>query len=234
MRPLVGVLAAAGAGERLGHGGPKAFVTCAGRSLGEWSLEPLAAVCDRVVVALPPGAEEAPGALARAERVPGGASRSESVLAAVLAAPEAAAYVVHDAARPLAEAELVERCVAELRSGCDAAVAAAPVADTLKEAGSDRRVIRTLDRSRLWAVQTPQAFRAESLRQVLREASDRLAAATDDASLVETAGGAVRIVPAPPENLKVTTPADLVVVETMLRSRPGRQAPRGDARAGPC
>jgi 2-C-methyl-D-erythritol 4-phosphate cytidylyltransferase len=215
----VGILAAAGSGDRLGHGGPKAFVACAGRTLAEWSVRPLAAVCDRVVVAVPPGAAELPPALEGLECVPGGSSRSESVLTAVRAAPEAAAYVVHDAARPLATEELFRRCVEELERGGDGAVAAAPVTDTVKEAGPDRRVSRTLDRSRLHAVQTPQVFRAEALRAALEGAAGHLDAATDDASLVEAAGGEVRLVAAPPENLKVTRPVDLTVVAALLEAR---------------
>lgn len=236
MRPLVGILAAAGAGERLGAGGPKALAPCGGRPLAEWSLESLAAVCDRLVVVLPPGMLEAAGDLGRFDRVAGGASRSESVLAAVRAAPEAAAYVVHDAARPLVTAELVERCVEELERGWDGAVAAAPMTDTVKEAGGDARVVRTLDRSRLWAVQTPQAFRADALRTALEAQDAGLAAATDDASLVEAAGGAVRVVAAPPENLKVTRRADLALAEALLALRSGepRSAAAGRHAGRPC
>jgi 2-C-methyl-D-erythritol 4-phosphate cytidylyltransferase len=126
--------------------------------------------------------------------------------------------VVHDAARPLVTPELVERCLAALGDE-DAAIAAAPVTDTVKEAGPDGRVARTLDRSRLWAVQTPQVFRAEALRGALDVGDEALAGATDDASLVEAAGGRVRLVAAPPENMKVTTPHDLRVAEAILRSR---------------
>lgn len=224
MRPVVGILAAAGAGERLGAAEPKAFVACGDRPLGEWSLGPLAAACDRVIVAVPPEAGEPPGALAGYEQVAGGAARSESVRAAVRAAPEAEAYVVHDAARPLLTVDLVERCLAELERGCDGAVAAAPMGDTVKEAHPDGTVVRTLDRARLWSVQTPQAFRAGPLRDALEAAGDRLAAATDDAALVEAAGGAVRLVVAPAENIKVTRPSDLTVAEALLR---GRQAAAG-------
>jgi 2-C-methyl-D-erythritol 4-phosphate cytidylyltransferase len=147
--------------------------------------------------------------------VAGGASRSESVRNAVLAAPEADVYVVHDAARPLVTPALVERCLAAL-DGVDGAIAAARVSDTVKEAGEDGRVTRTLDRSSLWAVQTPQVFRAEALRGALEVDEDVLAAATDDASLVEAAGGSVRVVEAPAENLKITAPADLRLAEVLL------------------
>jgi 2-C-methyl-D-erythritol 4-phosphate cytidylyltransferase len=98
----------------------------------------------------------------------------------------------------------------------DGAIAAVPVTDTVKETYPDGTVIRTLDRSRLWAVQTPQVFRAETLRRALEVGDDLLAAATDDASLVEAAGGSVRVVEAPPENFKVTTAADLARAEAAL------------------
>ena len=100
--------------------------------------------------------------------------------------------------------------------GVDGAIAAAPVTDTVKEAYPDGTVMRTLDRSRLWAVQTPQVFRADSLRRALDVDDAALAAATDDASLVEAAGGTVRVVEAPPENIKVTTEADLARAEAAL------------------
>jgi 2-C-methyl-D-erythritol 4-phosphate cytidylyltransferase len=127
---------------------------------------------------------------------------------AVAAAPEARTFVVHDAARPLVTRELVEECIGALL-GVDGAIAAAPVTDTVKEAYPDGTVLRTLDRSRLWAVQTPQVFRAEALRRALDVDDETLAAATDDASLVEATGGTVRLVEAPVGNLKVTTEADL-------------------------
>ncbi len=100
----------------------------------------------------------------------------------------------------------------------DAAIAAAPVTDTIKEA-RDGEVVRTLDRSELWAVQTPQAFRRDALERALAQDDDVVAAATDDASLVEALGGTVRIVESPRENLKVTTPFDLRVAELLLAER---------------
>ena len=126
--------------------------------------------------------------------------------------------MVHDAARPLVTRNLVERCIAGLE-GFDGAIAAAPVTDTIKEAGDGGRVIRTLDRSVLWSIQTPQVFRAAVLRRALDVPEDQLAAATDDASLVEAAGGSVRVVEAPPENIKVTRPVDLELAASLLGSR---------------
>jgi 2-C-methyl-D-erythritol 4-phosphate cytidylyltransferase len=170
----------------------------------------LAQTCDQLVFAAPEGYDEAPG------RVRGGASRSESVLNAMSSAPEADIVVIHDAARPLVTAELVKRCIAEVEDGWDGAIAAAAVTDTIKEAEDDGRVRRTLDRSGLWAIQTPQAFRAPLLKQALDVPVDVLAAATDDATLVEAAGGFVRIVEAPARNFKVTWPDDLKLAEALL------------------
>jgi 2-C-methyl-D-erythritol 4-phosphate cytidylyltransferase len=208
--PVVGIVPAGGSGERLGAERPKAFVVCAGRPLLEWSVEVLSAVCDRVIVAVPAG-HEGPG------WVEGGASRSASVRNALSAAPEARTVVVHDAARPLVTLELVESCLAALM-GVDGVTAAAPVTDTIKQAYPDGTVERTLDRSRLWAVQTPQVFRADALRRALEVSDEVLAAATDDASLVEAAGGSVRVVESPAENFKVTSHRDLEVAERILGS----------------
>jgi 2-C-methyl-D-erythritol 4-phosphate cytidylyltransferase len=149
--------------------------------------------------------------------VPGGAERSHSVRNA-LRASSGDPVLVHDAARPLVDVELIERCIAAL-GDADAAIAAARVTDTTKEAGDDGVVTRTLNRSRLWAVQTPQVFRREALESVLAQPDEVLASATDDASLVEAAGGRVRVVEAPRENLKVTTPVDLRLAELLLADR---------------
>src|SRR3954447_10456231 len=210
---VVGIVPAAGRGERLGAGGPKAFVVCAGRPLIDWSLDVLREVCDRVVVAMPPGSELGP------DQVEGGPVRSDSVRRALAAAPEATVAVVHDAARPLVTRDLVERCIAGL-DGADGAIAARPVTDTIKEVDPSGRVARTLERSSLWAIQTPQVFEAAVLRRALDAPLERLAAATDDAALVEAAGGSVRVVEAPPGNFKVTGPEDLERAARALRVTP--------------
>jgi len=180
----------------------------------EWSIEALRAArsIEHVVVALPPGI----GAPAGAIGVIGGEQRSLSVRNA-LHEVAGEVVVVHDAARPLVTPELVEAVLDGL-VGCDAAIAAAPVTDTIKEA-RDGEVLRTLDRSGLWAVQTPQAFRRDALERALDQPPEVLAAATDDAMLVEALGGTVRVVEAPRENLKVTTPLDLRVAELLLAER---------------
>jgi 2-C-methyl-D-erythritol 4-phosphate cytidylyltransferase len=207
---VVGIVPAAGRGERLGADGPKAFVVCAGRPLIEWSLDVLREVCDRVVVAVPPG-------FSYPDSVEGGPVRSDSVRRALAAAPEATVVVVHDAARPLLTRSLVERCIAGL-DGVDAAIAASPVTDTIKEVDPSGRVTRTLDRSTLWAIQTPQVFVADALRRALDRPLDELSAATDDASLVEAAGGTVRVVESSSANLKVTSAADLQRAQALLAS----------------
>ena len=209
---VVGCVAAGGSGERLGASGPKAFVVLAGRPMLDWSLDVLREVCDRVVVAVPAGYEEG------ADRVAGGPSRSSSVRNALAAAPEATVAVVHDAARPLLDVALARKCITSLE-GFDGAIAAARVTDTVKEASPDGSVVRSLDRESLWAVQTPQVFRADVLRQTLWADEEILAGATDDASLVERAGGAVRVVEAPASNMKVTTQLDLRIAEAILTER---------------
>ena len=210
----VALLVAAGGGERLGAGRPKAFVVVAGRPMLEWSLDALrAAGIEDIVVAAPPGVEAVAGAMV----VPGGATRSASVRAALAAAPPGD-VVVHDAARPLVTAAHFRETLAALEHA-DCAVAAAPVTDTVKEAGPDRLVTATLDRSRLWAIQTPQAFRREALERALAVGDEVLAQATDDAWLVERTGGTVRVVESTPANLKVTTPHDLAIAEHLLADR---------------
>ncbi len=218
----VALLVAAGRGERLGADGPKAFVVLAGRPMLDWSLDALRLVpaVARVVVALPEGAVAPAGTIG----VTGGAERSHSVRAALAAAgelPDDEPVVVHDAARPLATPELFERVLGTLAaSGADAVVAAARVTDTIKRAaGADLRVAETLDRGALWAVQTPQVFRAGALARALAQPDAVLAAATDDAGLVEQAGGRVHVVESPAENLKVTTPVDLRLAELLLSER---------------
>ena len=185
----------------------------------EWSVDALRAVeaVETIVVALPPGwAGSLPAGVIG---VPGGAHRSLSVLAALRAA-DGDPVIVHDAARPLVRAQDFQAALDALeRHGCDAVIAAAPVADTIKRVGADGVVERTLDRASLWAVQTPQVFRRAALERALAAPDDVLAAATDDAWLVERAGGTVRVIASSPENLKVTTPGDLQVAELALRER---------------
>jgi 2-C-methyl-D-erythritol 4-phosphate cytidylyltransferase len=217
------VLVAAGRGERLGTGRPKAFAGLGGRPLLAESLERLDASqwVEAVVVVVPEGWEE-PAILLAEEigagkvraAVTGGETRADSVRAGIAEVPgDAAVVLVHDAARPLLSEDVVERVVAALGDGWDGAVPGIPLADTLKRV-EGRRVVETLDRSSLYAVQTPQAFVLETLRRAL--ASDRTEM-SDCAGFVEAAGGRVTVVEGDPRLVKVTTPADLELVETLLR-----------------
>jgi 2-C-methyl-D-erythritol 4-phosphate cytidylyltransferase len=218
----VALIVAAGSGRRLGGDRPKAFVELAGRPLVQWSIDALRAVegIERIVLALPPGAAAPPGVSA----VEGGATRSESVRRALGAAGDGDPVVVHDAARPLVSAELAAEVIAALERDrdADAAIAAVPVTDTVKRVEAGGVVSETLDRKELWAVQTPQVFRRAALERALEVSSEQLARATDDAWLIERAGGRVIVVGASPENLKVTTPFDLRVAELLLEQRARR------------
>jgi 2-C-methyl-D-erythritol 4-phosphate cytidylyltransferase len=214
------VIAAAGSGQRLGAGGPKAFVELGGRQMLEWSLDAFRAAntIAEIVIAAPPGQEDAvaeQGVVA----VAGGEHRSESVANALALCGEDI-VVVHDAARPLVTPGLIDAMVEELAAEENAAalIAATRVTDTIKQAGEEGEVERTLDRSGLWAVQTPQVFRADALRMALAD-RDSLPAASDDAMLVERQGGRVLIHSTSPDNIKVTTPGDLRVAELLLRER---------------
>jgi 2-C-methyl-D-erythritol 4-phosphate cytidylyltransferase len=216
------VLAAAGSGERLGADRPKAFVRLGERPLLAESLERLDASgwIDEIVVAAPPGWEEPVILLAEelgcskvSASVPGGATRADSVRNALAEVPEEAAVVlVHDAARPLLSDEVIERVLTALTEGWDGVVPALPLADTIKRVEGDR-VVETLDRDGLRAVQTPQAFVASVLRAAF--AGD-VSAVTDCASLVEAIGGRVKVVPGDPRLEKVTDLADLESVAALL------------------
>jgi 2-C-methyl-D-erythritol 4-phosphate cytidylyltransferase len=211
----VALLVAAGSGERLGADRPKAFVVLAGRPMLEWSVEALvAAGIEEIVVALPPGGSAPSGCVG----VGGGTTRSASVRSALRGASDDPQVVVHDAARPLVTPAHFRDTLAAL-ADADAAIAAAPMTDTVKQAREDRRVTATLDRTQLWAIQTPQAFRREALERALEVDDAVLAVATDDAWLVERAGGTVRVVESTAENFKVTTPHDLRIAELLLGER---------------
>jgi 2-C-methyl-D-erythritol 4-phosphate cytidylyltransferase len=216
------VLAAAGRGERLGSDRPKAFARLGGRPLLAESLERLESSdwIDRIVIAAPPGWEE-PSILVAEEIVAtkvhsvvtGGASRSESVRLALEDVPDDAAVVlVHDAARPLLPEEVTERVLAPLSEGWDAVVPAVPLADTVKRVQGER-VLETVPREDLVAVQTPQVFVAAVLRRAL--AGD-VEPATDCSSLVEAQGGRVKWVEGDPRLLKVTDADDLALVESWV------------------
>jgi len=220
-RVAVALIVAAGRGERLGSGGPKALVSVAGRPMLDWSVAALreVAAVKEIIVAMPPDRLDA--APAGVVAVAGGVTRSESVRAALAAAADGEVVIVHDAARALATPALFAEAVDELERGdADAVIAAVPVSDTIKQVRPDGRAVeRTLDRSRLWAVQTPQVFRREALERALSAPAELISAATDDAWLVERQGGTVAVLLASSENFKITTPLDLRVAELLLRER---------------
>ncbi len=224
----VALIVAAGSGERLGADRPKAFVDLAGEPMLHWSLRALhrTAAIEEIVVAMPRGENaQIPlgvGSAPRFSAVEGGASRSESVRRALAAAGPGDPVLVHDAARPLLTVALAESVIDALEADpeADAAIAAAPVTDTIKRAGREGGEVReTLAREELWAVQTPQVFRRAALQRALDVDGQTLAAATDDAWLVERAGGRVIVVPNRLANIKVTTRVDLRAAELLLRER---------------
>ncbi len=260
----VALIVAAGSGERLGAGMPKALVPLGGRPMLAWSIDALLATSgvERIVVAMPPGTVGSSGGTAffggaassgsaglpggaisfdgapdgRITMVEGGASRSGSVRRALEVARRLGEMqepalsearrvddlvLVHDAARPLVTPALAEAVIAALALDphADAAIAALPVTDTVKRVDSEGAVRETLERSELWAVQTPQVFRRVVLERALDVHPDELARATDDAWLIEREGGRVIVVRASEENLKVTAQLDLRMAELLLAGR---------------
>ncbi len=200
------IVVAAGAGHRFG--GPKQFEPLAGRRVVDHAVDSALRHCDGVVVALPPDRlDSAPAAPVRV--VAGGATRSDSVRAALAAVPDdAGAILVHDAARPAAPDDVWRRVIGALAAGAEVVVPALPVTDTLRRVGGS-----TIDRSDLVAVQTPEGFTPA----VLRAAHADGAQGSDDASLAEAIGAVVVVVQGDPANLKVTTPLDLVLAEVLCR-----------------
>ncbi|GLW33834.1 2-C-methyl-D-erythritol 4-phosphate cytidylyltransferase [Actinoplanes regularis] len=214
------VVPAAGAGVRLGPGGPKALRLLEGEPLLVHAVRRLAAAPSvrLIVVAAPPADVDAVHALlapvAPVTVVAGGAERQESVAAALAAVPEEVAIVlVHDAARCLTPPSVIERVAAAVREGADAVIPVLPVVDTIKEVGGDDIVLGTVDRSALRAVQTPQGFRATALRAAHAAAAD---SHTDDAGAVEKLGIPVRCVPGSDLALKITRPIDLALATHLL------------------
>jgi len=227
---IAALVLAAGRGERLGDALPKAFVPLAGRPLLLRSLDALAAVpeIDRLVLVVAPGDRKRLGDLEAelaalpglAPPVDGGSERQHSVRAGMAALPDdVELVVVHDAARCLVRPEDVSRVIAEARRH-GAAILAAPVRDTIKRV-RDGQVIETPDRASCWAAQTPQVFRTEVLREALDRADEEGFVGTDDAQIVERLGVAVRVVPGPASNRKLTFREDFDAAERWLASGSG-------------
>lgn len=210
------VVVAAGSGQRFG--GLKQFATLGGASIASRSIELCRSVADVVILVAPSDAlDQTHGA---DEVVAGGETRSESVRRGLHALPdEVSVIVIHDAARPLASEELFFSVVAELNDEkVDAAIPGLEPSDTIKrvEVRDGRQwVVETIDRRALASIQTPQAFRASALRA----AHHRGGEATDDAALIERAGGTVVVVAGEPDNVKITSPSDLDLAERIIGSR---------------
>lgn len=200
------IVVAAGRGERFGD--RKQYRPLAGARVLDWAVRAARASCDGVVLVVPPDLADQPEPSVDAV-VGGGPSRSASVRQGLAAVPgEATVIVVHDAARPVPVPEVWDRVLAAVASGADAAVPAVPVTDTLRAVGG-----ATVDRGAYVAVQTPQAFPAG----VLRGAHAGSPEGSDDASLVELAGGRVVVVDGDVANVKITTGVDLALAEMLCR-----------------
>jgi 2-C-methyl-D-erythritol 4-phosphate cytidylyltransferase len=212
------IVVAGGSGRRFGQ--LKQFSELAGRPVLEWAVQACRPCSAGVVLVLPAtAAAEAPDLHGADTVVPGGATRADSVRRGLAAVPEeAAVIVVHDAARPLASPALFDAVIAAVTDGgADGAAPGVTPSDTIKVVDESGRVTDTLNRDRLVAIQTPQAFRAEALRRAHADAAP--AGATDDAMLVEALGGTVLVVPGEPGNLKITAPDDLHAAERLIAAR---------------
>ena len=219
------VIPAAGLSKRLGTRRRKPFVRLAGRPILAWTLQALEAVSLLKEIVVVAHRKDLKGVctmirglkLSRPVKVvPGGSTRMESVFQGLRALSPAIRWVaVHDGARPLVTPDLIRRTIQAARKS-GAAIAAVPVVPTIKEARG-RWVAATLNRSRLWAVQTPQVFRRDWLERAHQRGRANGVEATDDAALVERLGCRVRIVPGFPRNIKITASEDLAIAEVLLR-----------------
>ena len=210
--PVWTIVVAAGSGTRFGRA--KQYEVLGDKRVLDWALTVARSVSDGVVLVVPPDAAGRPEPGVDAV-VGGGATRSASVRGGLAAVPaDADVVLVHDAARPLASVALFEAVIAAVRRGADGAIPGVGVASTIKRVAGDR-VVATIDRDDLVEIQTPQAFTASALRSAHAGEPD----ATDDAGLVEAAGGSVVVVPGEPTNLKLTHPHDLAVARALLGVR---------------
>ncbi|MFA5843777.1 MAG: 2-C-methyl-D-erythritol 4-phosphate cytidylyltransferase [Coriobacteriia bacterium] len=226
---VAAIIVAGGSGSRFGREGGKQTAFAVGRPLVARTLEVFVG-CDAVdavvVVTHPDRVDEyrlACGPLADGVIfVSGGETRRMSVAAGLAAVgPDVATILVHDGARPLVTSRLIQSVVDELADHPEAvgAVVGHPASDTVKVVALDGVIVDTPDRSRLWVVQTPQVFRAVALREAMAAAEVDVFEGTDDASVVERAGGVVRVLEGPRDNLKVTTGEDLALVEAIIAFR---------------
>jgi 2-C-methyl-D-erythritol 4-phosphate cytidylyltransferase len=230
------IIVAAGSGTRLGSNRPKAFVDLRGRPLLAYSLRTIAAVSaiEEAVVTIPEGMQSQARALIReigleipVKLTPGGAERQDSVrIALELTSAEAEMVIVHDAARPFATPAMFEAALA-VAQRCGGAIAAIPVADTLKRVAANpaegRAIVGTVARANLWQAQTPQAYRRRLLMQAHQRAVTARIVTTDDSNLVEDLGVEVEIVDGSALNFKITTPEDLYLAELAAAAATGPQ-----------
>ncbi|WP_297566250.1 2-C-methyl-D-erythritol 4-phosphate cytidylyltransferase [uncultured Arcanobacterium sp.] len=226
---VAGIIPGAGSGSRLGADIPKALVPLAGKPLIVWAiLRMQAAGISHITVAAPANfvadfQETLAGCGENISIVVGGATRQESV-ARALAEIESELVLIHDAARPLTPVSVINRVLAALRAGAPGVIPVLPVVDTIKQAlagevAGQEIVAATLERSQLRAVQTPQGFQVDLLRQAhARRQALGDSSASDDSLLLEELGERVVMVPGAPESLKITTPFDLAVAELMASS----------------
>ena len=224
------LIAAAGSGRRMGAAGNKLLLDVAGRPVLAWTLDAVLA-CGAIswigIVGQPVDAEPIAAIVAAADAdrpvqwIEGGDTRQESVRRGLAALPAAAEGVlIHDGARCLVSAELLERCVAAVHAG-EAVIAATPVSDTIKVVDDQGRITATSDRSLLWAAQTPQGFPVDRLRQAHGQAEAEGWSVTDDAALFERLGWPVRVLASSPANIKLTTPFDLTIAAAVLAGMGG-------------
>ena len=237
---LGAIIAAGGAGTRMNMDGSKQLLPLAGKPVVAHSLEMFEAhgAVKEIVIAI--AAEDvgfcrqevvADGGFKKVTGiVPGGDTRGQSVASAMTAmGPAIDTVLVHDGARPLFPVEILDKGLKELEDDvCDGVIYGLPVTDTVKEVGGGIWIERTLDRSRLWAAQTPQIFRREVLKKAYNLPAEVIAEASDDAYLVESVGGRVRITMGSEENIKITTRSDLSVAEDILRRRREKSSPQSE------
>jgi len=225
----IAIVPAAGTGERMGIDRKKPYLLLNQRPLLYYTLTALASTPSiaQIIVAVAPGDErfcqqqvlEKFHFNKSIQIIPGGSSRQESVRRLLERVPEDAQLVlIHDGARPLITPELLEQAIAETRVW-KATVLAVPVKDTIKSANDTLQIEKTISREQLWAIQTPQTFEQSIIQEAHQRASQEGFIGTDDAALVEWLGVRVKIVMGSYDNIKITTPEDLIVAEALLKSR---------------
>lgn len=225
---VTAIIAAAGQGKRMGKGMNKVFIPIFNRPLLTYTLDVFEAYPEVRHIVLVAGAEDLERVRAIVESygyqkfydiVPGGAERQHSIANALKKVPaETRTVLIHDGARPLITGEIIERALQAVQE-TGAVGVAVPVKDTIKVADEQGFVLETPDRSKLWAMQTPQVFQRDIIEQAYHKAEEEGFLATDDAGLVERMGIKIKLVMGDYANLKVTTPEDLLMAEAILRGK---------------